>query len=267
MGKVGSTSLLLGLRAALPFVEVHHTHALAEGALAWSERWLAEDRDVPTAVARQIAGEIIEGRTLRGRLLGDGPRWRILTLTREPIGHLVSVLFHHLDRFTRLAAAPASPPEATVNALHVFATEALARTDGGRRIGDPPDGTLTLAQAWFDRELSAVLGVDVRDTPLDRTAGYTRIRTPRADIVVVRFEDLSWAAPGAVRALCGLETFVLPAENRGSDRPSGRLYADYLRRCRFPSRLVEAALSSPYATHAYTPAERASLATRWGAEG
>jgi hypothetical protein len=266
MGKVGSTSLLLGLRAALPSVEVWHSHALSEGTLALAERRLAEDRNVPTDASRQIASEIVEGRAVRARLLGDGPRWRILTLTREPIGHLLSVLFHHLDYFTRLAAAPASPPQMTVDVLHAFATGVLARTDGGRHIGEPPEATLTLAQAWFDRELVTVLGVDVRATPLDRTAGYTRIRTPRADIVVVRFEDLPWAAPAAVRALCGFEGFNMPAENRASDRPSGRMYADYLHRCRFPRPLVEAALASPYATHAYTPAERAALASHWSAE-
>jgi hypothetical protein len=267
MGKVGSTSMLLGLRAALPSLEVWHSHALSEEVLARAERRLTEDRSAPTEASRQIAREIVEGRAVRVRLLGDGPRWRILTLTREPIGHLVSVLFHHLDYFTRLAAAPASPPETTVDVLHAFATGVLARTDGGRRIGDPRDAALTRAQAWFDRELLTVLGVDVRASPLDRTAGYTRIRTPRADVVVVRFEDLPWAAPAAVRALCGFEGFKMPTENRAADRPSGRMYADYLRRCRFPRALVEAALASPYATHAYTAAERAALAAHWSTGG
>jgi hypothetical protein len=267
MGKVGSTSLTAGLRASAPSIEVHASHALDEATLVRSKAWLASDTVVPAGLAAAIRAERIEARALRARLLSDGPRWRILTLTREPIAHLVSVLFHHLELYCALSGADRVPEDARLACLHRFAVDAWARwvADGPTAL-DLARASLFLAHTWFDREFQSVLGIDVRMTPTTSQRGYTRLRAARADIVLVRFEDLPWAAPDALAAVCGVRDVTLPAENRGRDKASGRLYLEFLARCRFPSHLVDAIYTTSYARHFYTDAERDALARRWRAD-
>jgi hypothetical protein len=267
MGKVGSTSITAGLRARAPSIEVHSSHALDEGTLVRSEAWLASDAAVPAGLASAIRAERIEARALRARLLSDGPRWRILTLTREPIAHLVSVLFHHLELYSALSGADRAPEDARLACLHRFAVDAWAGwVAGGPTALDPARASLFLSHTWFDREFQRVLGIDVRMTPTTSRRGYTRLRAARADIVLVRFEDLPWAAPDALAAVCGVRDVTVPAENRGRDKASGRLYLEFLARCRFPSHLVDAIYATPYARHFYSDPERDALTRRWRAD-
>jgi hypothetical protein len=268
MGKVGSTSLATALRTCLPSVEVRSCHALDEATLVRSEAWLAADAGVPAELAAAIAAERHEARAVRARLLAGGPRWRILTLTREPIAHLVSVLFHHHELYARLAGVDGASGVDGVAGLHRFAIDAWRRWHaGGQKALDPARASLFLAHTWFEREFGRVLDVDVRATPPDRRRGYTRLRATRADIVLARFEDLGWAAADVIAAVCGARGIVLPALNRGDDKPSARLYQRFLDRCRFPAPLVDAIYATPYARHFYTDAERAALARRWAASG
>jgi hypothetical protein len=262
MGKVGSNSIHAGLRQALPHVEIAHSHLLDPRSFAHYERWFDGDPRLPDALVASTRAQIAEGRALRARLDGTGPRWRVVTVTREPLAHLVSVLFHHLEVFARLADA-GSPPR--LDALHAFAVESLRRWAAAPASPDrdPARAALTLASRWFDEEPAAVLGLDVHATPFPFARGYARHRTRRADVVVLRVEDLGWAAADAMRSLCGIEAFTAPAENRAQDRASGPLYAEYLRAYRFPAPLVAAIYDTRYARHFYSDVERAALTDRW----
>jgi hypothetical protein len=264
MGKVGSTSLHAGLKACLPDTPIHHSHLLDPRSFARYERWFAHDPALPAALVASTRGQIAAAHGYRHDLLSDGPRWRVITLTREPMAHLVSVLFHHLAIYRRLSDANA-PGAPVLDRLHAFAIDSLRRwvDAAGQPDVDPARAALTLASRWFDEELGPVLSVDVYARPFATDRGAVRWRTPRADVVLVRFEDLPWAAPDAVRALVGRDDFLLPAENRAQDRPSGASYLEYLRRCRFPADLVAAVYATRYATHFYSESERAELARRW----
>lgn len=267
MGKVGSNSLHAGLRACLPDTPIHHSHLLDPGSFAHYERWFAHDPALPSALVASTREQIAAARGFRQVLLGDGPRWRVITLTREPMAHLVSVLFHHLDIYRRLSGADVAGAS-VLDRLHAFAIDSLRRwlAAAPQPDADPARAALTLASRWFDEELGPVLGVDLYARPFSTDRGAMRWSTPRADVVLVRFEDLPWAASDAVLALVGREGFTLPAENRAQDRASGPMYLDYLRRYRFPADLVAAIYATRYATHFYSEAERTALARRW-AEG
>ena len=264
MGKVGSNSIHAGLRAAVPHMEVAHSHLLHPASFARYERWFAADAALPGSLVASTREQIVAGDALRRRVLGAGPRWRVVSLTREPIAHLVSVLFHHLEVFARVSGA-GSPPR--LGALHAFAIDSLERWVGRQHAVDldPARAALTLAHRWFDEEPLAVLGLDVYATPFPFTRGDLRRRTPRADVVVVRVEDLAWAAADAMRTLCGIEGFTVSAGNRAEDCASGPLYAEYLRAYRFPAPLVAAVYDTRYARHFYRERERAALTDRWAA--
>jgi hypothetical protein len=262
MGKVASNSAYLGLRAALPQQEVVHSHLLHPESFAHYERWFAADPELPATLVASTREQIAAGDGLRRRMLAGGARWRIVSLTREPIAHLISVLFHHLTVYVRRSGA-GSPPRLDV--LHAYAIESLRRWIAGGQAADldAARAALTLAHRWFDDELGPVLGLDVYATPYPFTRGYLRRRASRADVVIVRVEDLPWAGAEAMRALCGVDQFALPAANRAGDRESGRLYEEYRQRYRFPAALVAAVYATRYATHFYTEAERAALTERW----
>jgi predicted O-methyltransferase YrrM len=269
MGKVGSTSIVAGLIARLPSVEVRQVHALHESTLRTYEAWLAADPQLPASLVSSTREQFDAARTLRTRLLGDGPRWRVVALTREPMAHLVSVLFQHFELYQRLSGGHDAPTTDRLSRLHAYVVESLRRwMSAPERIADdPPRAAFSLSSRWFDTEMQPVLGVDIMRAPFPADRGYALVRSARADVAVVRCEDLGWAAAEAIRALCGQEGFVVPAKNRAQTRPSGWLYHEYLRRCRFPDDVVAAVYATRYARHFYSDAERRALVARWSSPG
>jgi hypothetical protein len=183
------------------------------------------------------------------------------------MAHLVAVLFHHLEVYQRVSGGQDLSAADRLARLRDYVIESLRRWQAvpGGVDDDLPRAALTLSSRWFDAEITPVLGVDVMATPFLFDRGYALTRVQRADVAVVRYEDLGWAGAEVARTLCGIDGFVVPVEKGAQDRPSGWLYEAFLRQCRLPRDLVEAVYATPYARHFYRESERNALIARWSA--
>lgn len=262
MGKVGSTSIAASLRRLLPQAEIHQLHYLREETLQRFERWLSTDPAVPSFLRESTCGQAEEARRVRERLLAGGPRWRIVTLTREPIGHMLSVLFHHIELYTRKAGAHGTAAR-RVRLLEAYLTRAADAGINPPEDADPAMAALTVAHRWFDTELGPVLDLDVYATPVDHERGYVLYRTRRADVLLMRLEDLAWAGAAGMRRLLGVDGFVLRSENRSKHKPASGLQAELVRTVCLPDAFLREAYGSRYARHFYSDDERRALLARW----
>jgi hypothetical protein len=265
MGKVASTSIARAIHRALPGLEVRQLHYLSETGLQRIERWLAFDAQVDPVARASTEAQIAEAREIRRRLTAAAPRWRVVTLTREPLGHLVSVLFHSLRMFSLRAGATEGGIADRAARLQDYVNRSWAERRAFVDRGAPdslPEDALFVAPRWFSDELQAALGIDVYASPFEHVCGVTRLRGAAVDLLCCRMEDLGWTGATIGHLLVG-RPLQLRRENTSAQ--ASALRAEFLRTWLPPADLVAAAYETAFARHFYTPAERDLFRARWSA--
>lgn len=265
VGKVGSTAVADSLRSSGLDLQILQLHWLVP-------EHLERDDALYRKRARKHRGTLLERRFWPGYLwLGEcmarrvrrpprnGGPWRIVTLVRDPVARNVSSFFQNLEPFFDfdLSGAIATQGEQRVveQLITLFLDSYLGESIASQHDGDP----LT----WFDEELKAVFDVDVyaRRSPAER--GYDICRSQRAEVLLIRMEDLARCAQAAFRDFLGLESVTLRRRNVGDDKDYSDVYKRFLETIRFPASYLDRLYESKYARHFYTDAELTAFRARW----
>jgi hypothetical protein len=141
-------------------------------------------------------------------------RWKVITLVREPVARRVSCFFHHLA--SRL-------PDIDLG-------QDLRPGDYPRiqdAIVESADPYFRNPEDWFAEELASVFGLDVFSRDFPHATGYMVVEGRRADLLVVRVEDLDRCGAAAVREFLAPTDFRLVPANRASDKPYALQYGPY----------------------------------------
>lgn len=265
-GKTGTHTLEHAIARATPVGRTARTHLLARGELrrlehaiarAPASRFAASQRK-QLAYARALRDELARRARLRRRD-ASVPKPELVVAVREPMARLLASVFQQLDAYGN-DGAPPTPESVVAQILRDPALEpdALSRLVAENR--------RALHEWWLEHELAAFAGIDVYATPFPHDRGWQLLESPRARVLVVRTEDLPRLGP-PLAAFLGVERVDLTPANVGDAKPSGALYRACRERCRFPADLLERLYASRYATHFYTPEERARLRARWAEPG
>jgi hypothetical protein len=128
------------------------------------------------------------------------------------------------------------------------------------------DEATDFACTWFDSELKTTFDIDVYDHPFRHEKGYTIIRNARADVLVLRVEDLSRCFEASVREFLGLgQSVEIPMlrMNTASERRVLNAYRYASEKLRLGRTTCEQVYSSRYARHFYSDAEIGGFVARW----
>jgi hypothetical protein len=112
--------------------------------------------------------------------------------------------------------------------------------------------------AWFDREIKAVFDIDVYEHPFDPEKGYTRIRTSRADVLVLRLEDLDDLIPSVVSDFVDAPLAVERTNTRSDDT-----YQTIKRTFTLPRSALEDIYSQRMVQHFYADHEIEAFIDSW----
>jgi hypothetical protein len=115
---------------------------------------------------------------------------------------------------------------------------------------------------WFDREIKAVLNVDVMRKPFDKERGAGQFSGPRADVLVLKLERLSDLLPTVVSDFVGAPLREVQA-NVGHRRSSGDQYEYMKKSLQLPESVVRRIYNHDWVQHFYTSEEISALKTRW----
>ncbi len=243
--KCGSKTLHEALKRAAGSVPVHHAHALSAQA---AERYDALQREFPGTDKYAAKGERL--RRLAASIAAIDARIAVVTTVREPVARAVSAFFHTLPRRHPELIDPGAHPGDVSSRLQAALLERL-------------DFWLAQSTRWFDEELRPLTGLDVcaRDFPWDQ--GHARHASPRAELLLLRLEDLDRVAPAALGRLLGLAGIDWRPVHRGVDGVAGALYARFLQDVRLPARVVRAAYAAPWVRRFYAPDELRRFEARW----
>lgn len=246
MGKVGSSTVVASLQALDLECEVHHVHFLSHEGVARATRLI---RDAGGSVPHHLH----TSHHLRARLDAGETGWRVVSLFREPIARAVSNLFQNAALFHPEVVGPEGGirPDAAVELL----VNKLASFD------EANDYVCT----WFDRELGAVFGADLFAQPFDHEAGYTRLNSPAAEVVVLRLEDFNRCFQPAMRELIpgGPDVPVVKANVRAEAEGEARTYRRVKQAITVPRPVAERIYASQYVRHLYPKAMIEQFMQRW----
>lgn len=244
-GKVGSVSIAQSLAAGGIRARVESAHVISEHGLRTSERWYRDLGVVePPAYiekGRRLAREIESGRELS---------WKVITIFREPIARMVSGFFEN--------ASMLYPEEFPKDGNWSY-TEVEQRLLAEFRQFDP---ACDYTSRWFDQELRCVFGVDLYEVPFDHTAGFIKVRRGNIDVLVLQYEKLEQAFRSSIAGFLGADV-PLEHANESKHKPYSACYEHTLAHFSLPADLCERVLGTRFATHFYTPGERAAFAGRW----
>jgi hypothetical protein len=248
MGKVASQAVARSLEAAgLGVYQIHYvtgsglTHA--EG--IYRGNWDA-NRGGPLHVWQ---GQWVHKQLTRR----PTERWQVITVVRDPVARNVSAFFQVADmQFHVDVDGLASGADDDDDAMRVL-RQAFLDT------GDEHNVPLR----WLDDELGGPFGIDVYAEPFPRDRGWTTYRGKRADVLLIRYEDLGRCFAAALEEFLGLPSVKLARTNVSSAKTYGRAYDVVSRRLTLPNDYLNHMYGSRYAQHFYSEAEIAGMRARW----
>lgn len=230
--KTGSTSVEGALDAAgIPSVKAHFLHR-------HHRKSVARLREAGRPLERH---HLVE-RRLRGRLpVGDGPRWRVISLVRDPVAQRLSGSFQ----------APG------VAGLDLSDLASLRRHVAGKIEDMARSGR---AFAWFAAELGESFGVDPA-ADFDARAGFGRSEGRGADVLVLKTEALDGLAP-VISGFVGRD-LALERRNERHATPDAERYREAREGLRFDAGTLDAIYDTPAGRAFYTEEERMAFRARW----
>lgn len=246
--KTGSSSAFDTLRRSHLRRPVYHVHELDDA---------VEDRLAVNAATGDNLGlhprELQAVRRLRSQLAAGDVRFSLVTLVRDPMSRAISSFFqrHHSTGIDMTRPSPEPEAvQATVDLLHEHLPALIRSTD-----------------AWFDRQMVAVFGLDLFDQPFDVDLGYACYREERFDQAVLRLDRFGSVYRDALEPLLGRSVGPVRQLNISSSKRYEAHRRATLELFRATPDEIDLAAGSRVLQHYFAPHERDALVRGWRREG
>lgn len=259
MGKVGSKSVQAGLEARSLGRPIYHAHFLSKERTARTEKqrrkFFRTDRHsyLMRPWLNQFLLRAFEKRE-------DDRKWKLITLTREPVGRNISAFFENLDVVRRETdgnfeiSSHYYGIDPTVVA--VDDVEKLANLFFSRATHDSP-------LMFFDREIKSIFGVDVLGSEFPKEKGYGIYRAARVELLVLKLESLVDCAGAAFDEFLGIDDFKLINRNIGAKKAYAPLYDAFKRNAVIDSEYIDTLYNSEYMQTFYSSTEIDTARAKW----
>jgi tetratricopeptide (TPR) repeat protein/glycosyltransferase involved in cell wall biosynthesis len=244
MGKVGSTSIIKSLEQY--GIPSKHAHTLSWSGIEHAEALFSKNSKSALPVwiryYRGIRAEIDR--------LSDSGHWKIITLVRDPLRRYISELFQNFNRYF--------PDIRNFNNCDVSAIR-----DHIQQYLESFDEKKDHACCWFDNELKEVFGIDVFSKPFDTNRGYQQYSTERANVLLLRLENLSSCASEALEPFLSFSPFKLIDSNVSATKPYAKIYNQLLSNLIIDRSLLDRFYNNRLAKHFYSESEIETFKKEW----
>ena len=246
MGKVGSLSLLEATKNAYQDLSldtpIYHCHSLMD-----FEKY---EIFIKTKMGNSKAefNGLERDKKLRSEIDSHPDQlWNLISLVRDPVARNIAAFFQNIDYYVPGWKEQWENKTLSISKLleYFFANDEIN------------------APVWFETKLEPIFGIDVYSTPFPQKVGYKIYQNPpRANLLLIRLEDLNHAGVGAVKKYLKLPSFTLQRTNVGHEKSYADIY-NVFRQTPMPKFYVERMYSTRLAKHFYTKDELAAFAYKW----
>ena len=259
MGKVGSKSVQAGLEAQVLDRPIYHAHFLSRERTARTEKqrrkFFRTDRH--SYLMRPWLNQFLL-RTFEEHK--DAHKWKLITLTREPVGRNISAFFENLEVVPCKADGEfeisSDYYQIKPTIVSVDDTDTLAQLFFERAQHDSP-------LRFFDREIRDIFGIDVLGTGFPIEKGYGIYDSERADLLVLKLESLAHCADAALAEFLDVDEFKVINRNIGAKKVYAPLYDAFKRNAIIDSEYADTLYNSEYMHTFYSDAEIAAARANW----
>ena len=187
-------------------------------------------------------------------------RWKIISLTRDPIARNISAFFENLeitvlnsgDKFQIRSdiwnIAPRIIKHDNIQELIMLFFDKFYHFD---------------AMEFFDREIKGVFGIDVYSNEFPTTQGYNMYANAVADLLILRMENLNQCAAEALDCFLGIKGLQLSNQNITSQKHYASLYRQFKKTIVLPAEYVNQMYGSKYMSHFYRDEEIDRFRKHW----
>lgn len=259
MGKVGSQSIYRSLEGLGLDMPLYHSHLLTKARIKETEhkrkKFFRTDRY--SYLKRPWLNEFLRHQVDNGLL--NGHKWKIVTLTREPLVRNISTFFENLD--VKLLD---SGDEYAIKSDY-YDIDTVVRADDIQTLTDlffdriNHDSPLV----FFDRELKGVFGVDVYASEFPREKGYKIYEDTIADVLLIRLENLNDCVGEAFKEFLDIDNFTVIKTNVAADKVYAALYQEFRSRVALPDSYIDKFYNSKYMRHFYSETEIKKFGENW----
>ena len=257
MGKVGSKTVTESLKTVKIGRPIYHIHSLATETLDEIERKYKSFTHIGGDLKHFWRCQYIRMRLDRG--LNNGEKWKILTLVRDPVARNLANFFQHI----RVEPSGSDRQWKLKSEWHDFEitvsdndTKELIEIFFKREEHDLP-------LIWFDRELKGILDIDVYASDFPISKGYMIYEGKKADVLLIRLEDLNDCAAEAFKEFLNIDSLTLVSANVGGQKDYADIYRAVKDSIVFPEAYLDKIYSSKFAQHFYSEAEIEKFRAKW----
>jgi hypothetical protein len=259
MGKVGSRTVHRSLKALNLDMPIYHSHLLTKNRIIETEKkrkkFFRTERQ--PYLSRPWLNRFLRKQIDKGL---DGKKWKVITLTRDPVARNISTFFENLDFRT---IGTSQKFEIRSNYYDIPAT--LINLDDLEKIK-----ALFLERMnhnspleFFERELKGVFGIDIYQSAFPKSIGYKIYHDKIADVLVIRLENLNECAYKAFKEFLDIDNFSLIVENVSTDKIYADLYQKFKDSIVLPHGYIDKLYNSKYMRHFYSEEEINALSAKW----
>ena len=259
MGKVGSETVASSLSVLKLDMPIYHVHYLSESLVSETEenRRKYFHTEKYHLLKRPWLYQFLQGEISKGL---EGRRWKIITLTREPVARNLSAFFENIE----------FKPVGVNNGYEIksdyYGIEpTIVTIDDLSKLMDlffdrlKHDAPLV----FFDRELKGVFDIDVFSSEFPISKGYAIYEGNKADVLLIRLENLNECAQDAFKEFLNIDNFTLINTNTAAEKTYDPVYRKFKNNIALPDSYIDKLYNSKYMRHFYSKAETEEFRKRW----
>ena len=259
MGKVGSMSVQAGLEEQELSRRIYHVHFLSPERTRKTElerrSYFRTDRHHD--LVRPWLNQFLLNQYEKTK---DGPRWKIVTLTREPIGRNLSAFFENL-----VVRETGRPGEYEIQSDYYGIDPVVVSTQDPGKVIDLffGFGKHDSPIRFFETEIRDIFGIDVYREGFPQETGYKVYTGDRADLLVLKIEKLKECAEEAFDCFLDIKGFRLVNRNVGAQKIYAPLYEATKKAMRVSTEYADMLYDSDYMKTFYSDSEIQAARRRW----
>lgn len=250
MGKVGSSTVVASLEASTLRQPIYHIHSLTREGIESRRQIYARIFDQQHDADTRRMHHLLIAEQLHKRI-GDGgsaPKWKVITLVRDPVARNISDFFQVKDYWLSGFEGGLGSSQLIMDEIIKVFMEEYHHDE---------------ALNWFDVELKQTLGIDVFAADFPKQLGYKIYRRGRMEVLVLKLEGLNQYAQKAFKEFLGIDDLQMIEANVSSQKDYHPAYKKFQEDIKLPGSYLDSMYESKYARHFYTEEEIRSFKTRW----